>query len=105
MRGTGDQIATAKRIIEDILSEDQLLQKDILNTSEIRPHRIKYKQPLFLTSDDDGGHSESRMSLKETMEELTSTSSDNAMDVYVSSICDPGLFYVQKSRSSKRQTR
>ena len=60
--------------------------------------RGSHKQPLFLTSEPEVAPtiSSSISSGQIRKEELKPTSADSQIEVYVSSICDPGHFYVQK---------
>ncbi len=63
---------------------------------------VHHGQPLFLTSEPDPSATVSLSSSglgKSSLfrqEELKATSADNLVEVYVSSICNPGHFYVQK---------
>ena len=106
VRGTGEQVAIAKTIIEDKLKdaeEKEMRQK----MSPARPGQHNedtpirsVPDPLFLTSEATSQESvdaqPNPLSVKGRQEELRPTSGDNLVEVYVASIADPGHFYVQK---------
>ena len=54
LRGTSEQVAMAKRMVDERLSQCALLDAQIQSTLEERQPRaqIKYRQPLFLKSEE-----------------------------------------------------
>lgn len=94
IKGTSHQIELAKSMIVEKVGEEEEMQNKLLHTQANRPARIKYKEPLFLKSEDD--NLESVPSLTGEQEELQPTSTDRCMEVFVSAICTPGSFWVQK---------
>ena len=86
LKGTSDQINMAKKLIEDKVKEDDELRSGIGS----RQARIKYKEPLFLNYEE-SDHSEPT-SLQGVQEQLKPSSSDNCMEVLISSISTPGFF-------------
>jgi len=90
LKGTSEQINMAKKLIEDKVKEDDELRSGIGS----RQARIKYKEPLFLNYEE-SDHSEPT-SLQGGQEQLKPSSSDNCMEVLISSISTPGAFWVQK---------
>eukprot|EP00096_Caligus_rogercresseyi_P011936 TRINITY_DN4850_c0_g1_i1.p1 TRINITY_DN4850_c0_g1~~TRINITY_DN4850_c0_g1_i1.p1 ORF type:complete len:442 (-),score=127.67 TRINITY_DN4850_c0_g1_i1:384-1709(-) len=93
LRGTAEQVALARRLIQESLEETKDLRKKIRNTSLTRPSRDK--TPLFLTSDqnDNDSNQSQRNSFSEELQPLNT---QDAIEVYVSSIENPQSFYVQK---------
>ena len=83
LSGSLEQIKAAKRLIENIIEEEESIDK---YTSS--------KQPLFLTAESDEAEPPSKDSIK--TEELEATSGDLLIEVYVSSVNSPNDFHVQK---------
>jgi len=101
LRGSSEQVAMAKRLVEERLSQCAVLDAQIQSTLEERQPRaqIKYRQPLFLKSEDSeemGPLLSSTSSTRETYERLQMCAGDTAMPVLVSSVKDPSTFFVQK---------
>ena len=94
LRGTGDQIRIAKVFIEEIVHEEESFRSKVQTSVESRPPRCK--QALFLASESHSDESSSDLSTKYTFEELAATSQDAIIEIYVSSITNPGQFFVQK---------
>ncbi|XP_023341490.1 tudor and KH domain-containing protein homolog, partial [Eurytemora carolleeae] len=89
LQGPRDQIVKAQGIIQTGLETNQ----NIFNQTD-RPARLKYQQPLFLKYDpeeDDNLISSGTIS----QEQLRSTGSDQLIQVYVSCISTPAMFWVQ----------
>ena len=101
LRGTSEQVAMAKRMVDERLSQCAVLDAQIQSTLEERQPRaqIKYRQPLFLKSEESeemGPLLSSASSARETYERLQMCAGDTAIPVLVSSVRDPGAFFVQK---------
>jgi len=90
LKGSSEQIAMAKQIIEDQVKEEDMMRSSVGG----RQKRIKYKEPLFLNYDQT--EEEEQPSIQGDQEELKPTGSDNCMEVFVSAISTPGAFWVQK---------
>ena len=91
----------AKRMVDERLSQCAVLDAQIQSTLEERQPRaqIKYRQPLFLKSEESeemGPLLSSASSARETYERLQMCAGDTAIPVLVSSVRDPGAFFVQK---------
>lgn len=95
LRGSKEQITLAKSMIDEIIHEEMSFKSFKKSGSS----SVKV-QPLFLTSDGGLSHEEEEVqklkkcSLK--TEQLTSSSRDAIVEIYVSSVNDPGSFFVQK---------
>lgn len=88
LRGSLEQIDLAKSFVEEIIKEEKAF-KGIQDTIP--------NQPLFLTSESHSSNFDSK-TINKTFETetLESTSDDEMIEIYVSSISDPSYFFVQK---------
>ena len=99
LRGTSEQIKAAASIIENIVKEEVENREACQDALITRPTRFRssYQQPLFLTADNQIEEETAKSSKKDVgTEELSKTNDDSVTEVYVSSVRDPDLFYVQK---------
>lgn len=100
LRGTSEQVATAKRLVDERLAHCEVLDAEIKSTLAERQPRaqLKYRQPLFLKSEDteEVGPVIGSSATRETYEILQMCAGDTAIPVLVSSVKDPGMFFVQK---------
>lgn len=90
LRGSSDSIEAAKRMIEEKVAEDLAVRESRVE----RQPRLKYKQPLFLSYEQEEEQQEP--SLLGEQEELQPTGMDDCIEVFVSAISTPGCFWVQK---------
>lgn len=104
LRGTSEQVDRAQTLITEELDQAASLKAKIKVAQDSRHPRtlgIKAHQTpqLFLTSEN-GVDSETSQLFRpngmEKTEKLIQSAGDKVMAVYVSSIADPGFFYVQK---------
>ncbi len=86
----------AKRLIENKVAEGKDLDKRI-KSSVVENRQIKHKQPLFLRSEDTEALEPALAKGRESYyEQLQMSAGDTALPIFVSSVKDPGMFYVQK---------
>ena len=94
LSGSAQQIQSARKLIAQIVQEWETIDDF---RSSAKPTVSQKEQPLFLTSD---CHSEdTAFPFKDgriLSEELTPTSQDETMEIYVSSVSNPENFCVQK---------
>ena len=99
LKGTSEQVAKAQAMITEKVVEEEAMQEKLKDSK--RPARVKYNQPLFLTSEGHSGESGADLSprKKADFERLSCSAGIQTMGVFVSAISDPDLFYVQKCGS------
>lgn len=84
----------AKKLIEEKVEEEEQMQKSVRSSN--RTPRVKYKPALFLTSENDEDVVAPPSSAEDQFEKLRLTTGETSLGVYVSSVCTPSQFFVQK---------
>jgi len=93
LKGTRHQIELGKKLIEETIEEHRYIYNKINKKSE--QQALSYDQPLFLKYQDQGEDEVEAGPGNVGQETLRCSGSDQLVQVYVSTVANPGRFWVQ----------
>ena len=94
LRGTKDQLDHGKKLVEEAIQEHLYIFNKVKKNNN--QQALSYKQPLFVKYEEQGDQDcDDTTSANIGQETLSSTGSDQLVQVYVSSLADPARFWVQ----------